>query len=42
MKQDKDHIHLLVNVKLTYSLGQTISIMKIQDHGLENFIGLKD
>ena len=28
MKQDKDHIHLLVNIKPTYSLGQTINRMK--------------
>ena len=28
MKQDKDHIHLLVEIKPTYSLGQTINRMK--------------
>ena len=28
MKQDKDHIHLLVNIKPTYSLCQTINRMK--------------
>ena len=28
MKQDNDHIHLLVNIKPTYSLGQTINRMK--------------
>ena len=28
MKQDKDHIHLLVNIRPTYSLGQTINRMK--------------
>lgn len=28
MKCDKDHIHLLVEIKPTYSLGQTISRMK--------------
>lgn len=28
MKQDKDHIHLLVNIKPKYSLGQTINRMK--------------
>ena len=28
MKQDKYHIHLLVNIKPTYSLGQTINRMK--------------
>lgn len=28
MKQDKDHIHLLVNIKPTYSLGQTINRIK--------------
>ena len=28
MKQDKDHIHLLVNIKPIYSLSQTINRMK--------------
>lgn len=28
MKQDKDHIHLLINIKPTYSLGQAINRMK--------------
>ena len=28
MKQDKDHIHLLINIKPTYSLEQTINRMK--------------
>lgn len=28
MKQDNDHIHLLINIKPTYSLGQTINRMK--------------
>lgn len=28
MRQDKDHIHLLINIKPIYSLGQTINRMK--------------